>query len=196
MSHPLTHGFRNLTAFSGRDRRKLFWPHAVLVLALGFGVIAIGMPVAMAPFFAETQTFVAAHPDAATVQTGPGSYSIQIDASHPAAPQPDLGGFLAVMATGVLLMVALLAAAVARRLHDTGRTALWGLAPVVFLVLGLCGVPVLMRDFTTSETPNIGLFGLLFLNNMAYLAALGILIVLLAAPGQPWPNRFGEAPRG
>lgn len=40
------------------------------------------------------------------------------------------------------------------------------------------------------------LFGLLFLNNLCYLAALGALILLLARSGKPGENRFGPEPRG
>jgi hypothetical protein len=34
-------------------------------------------------------------------------------------------------------------------------------------------------------------FGLMFANNMIYLASLGLLIFLLTRPGQPDENRFG-----
>lgn len=39
------------------------------------------------------------------------------------------------------------------------------------------------------------LFGLLFLNNLFYLGALGVLILLLAGAGSKGDNRYGSPPQ-
>lgn len=194
MANPVLRGFRNLATFNGRDTRGQFWPYAAVVLAVVFALMAVGMTFAMGGFFAEMQQFAATHPEATTVQSGPGSYSISIDGSHPDAPTPDLGGFFVTLGVSVAAAIALLAAAVSRRLHDSGRSALWGLLPVPFLVFGIGFFPVMMSSMMTAEEPELGLFFLLFGNNMLYLAALGTLVILLSLATSPEANRHGEQP--
>lgn len=191
MANPIIRGFRGIARFSGRDTRGQFWPYAGVVMAvvfLGFGMV---MSLVMNGMFAEMQQFAVEHPEAATIQSSPGSYSISVDASHPDAPMPDLGPFFAVMASMVLTAVSLLAAAVSRRLHDSGRRAFWGLMPLPFLLGGLTIFPLVISQFAATEEPNFGLFFLLFFNNMAYMVALVSLIILLALRGTRGPNRFG-----
>lgn len=191
MSDPLTHGFRNLTRFTGRDRRGLFWPHAAIVLALTFVAMGVVMSIVMGRIFADMQAFAIAHPEAATIESSPGHYSIQVDPTHPAASMPDFGPFFATVAVSAAVAIGLLAAAVSRRLHDTGRSASWGLAPAVLLAANLATFPFVMQDFMGSETPNFTLFGLLFTGGMLYNASLLMLIVVLALPGTAGPNRHG-----
>jgi uncharacterized membrane protein YhaH (DUF805 family) len=196
MANPIIRGFRGIARFSGRDTRGQFWPYAGVVFALvflGFGMV---MSLVMNEIFAEMQQFAAEHPEAATIQSSPGSYSISIDASHPAAPMPDLGLFFGVMAAMVLTAISLLAAAVSRRLHDSGRRAFWGLMPLPFLLGGLTIFPLMISQFAATDAPNFGLFFLLFFNNLLYLVALASLIVLLALRGTRGPNRFGPEAAG
>lgn len=194
MANPVLRGFRNLTTFSGRDTRGQFWPYAAVVLVVVFIASGVGMTVAMSGFFAEMQQFAAAHPEATTVQSSPGSYSISIDAGHPEAPMPDLRDFFVTLGLSVLSAIALLAAAVSRRLHDSGRSALWGLLPVPFVLFGIGLFPVLMNSMMTGAEPDLGLFLLLFGNNMLYLAALGTLVILLSLSTAPGVKRHGEQP--
>ncbi len=191
MANPIIRGFRGIARFSGRDTRGQFWPYAGVVFALVFLGFGIVMSLVMNSMFAEMQAFAVAHPEAATVQSSPGSYSIAIDASHPEAPMPDLGPFFGVMAAMVLTAIGLLAAAVSRRLHDSGRRAFWGLMPVPFLLFGVTAFPMIISQFMASDTPNLGLFFLLFFNNLLYLIALASLVILLALRGTRGPNRFG-----
>jgi uncharacterized membrane protein YhaH (DUF805 family) len=46
-----------------------------------------------------------------------------------------------------------------------------------------------------TPRPDLGLFGLIFINNMIYMAALVILIVLLAKRTDPGVNRYGPPPQ-
>ncbi len=149
---------------------------------------------AMSGFWAETQQFAVAHPEATTITTSPGSYSIEIDGNHPNAPMPDFGLFFSVMGLTVVLMVGLLAAAVSRRLHDRNLTALLGLLPVVFMTFALIGFLILMNNLTEEDQPNFGMFIMLFLNNIFYMISLVALIVILAFPGTKGPNQFGDEP--
>jgi len=171
--------FANLLTFSGRETRAEFWPWAGVVLAIGF----LGMAIAMLPTLFEAlgrmQRFAAEHPDQATVSSGPGSYSIAIEGSHPEL-MPDLEPALLGLGIVLLLMIVLLAAAVTRRLHDTGRGGGWGLLPLPFIVIALLILPGL---FSGPEFP-IGLFSLLFANNFVYLLTLGLVIVLLSLPSR------------
>lgn len=181
---------RNLTRFSGRDPRSVFWPYAAFVFVL----MMLGSYLAIIPtFFAafsRVQSFAASHPDQAVVTTGAGSYSVEIRGEHPEFI-PDIWPFFVGMAVVMIVVILLLAAAVARRLHDRNRSALWGLLPVPFLALGLAISPILFTSFTRAAGPNLALLPVLVLNNFAYVGALIALIVMLASAGTPGPNRFG-----
>ena len=194
MANPIRHGLSGLARFSGRDTRGQFWPYAALVVALLFLILFVGMSMVIGSMVEEMQRFAAEHPEAATVHAGPGSYSIQIEAGHPDAPVPDFGAFIAVLALGVVAAVALLAAAVSRRLHDSGGSALWGMLPLPFLTFGLAALPIVTRQLAAVPEPDLGLFFLMFFNNMAYIAALGTLVVMLCLRGTQGPNRFGPVP--
>lgn len=194
MKNPVLHGFRNLTRFAGRDTRGQFWSYAAVVLVIGFALMAVAMSFALGGFFAEMEQFAAAHPEATTVQSGPGSYSISVDAGHPDAPMPDMGRMFISLGLCVLVTIALLAAAVSRRLHDSGRSALWGLLPVPFLLFGIGFFPVMMNSMMTAEEPDLSLFFMLFGNNILYLVALVTLIVLLCQSTARGANRYGEEP--
>jgi len=196
MANPVVRGFQSLTRFSGRDRRGQFWPYAGVVFALMFVLCGAVIAWSMNGIFADMQQFAAEHPEAATVHSSPGHYSIQVDGSHPEAPIPDLRIFFTTMGVMVVGIIALLAAAVSRRLHDSGRSALWGLMPVPFVLFAVTGFPIVMTQVMAAEEPNLGLFFLLVLNNMLYLIALVSLIVLLALSGTRGPNRFGPETTG
>ncbi|MFM5954331.1 MAG: DUF805 domain-containing protein [Novosphingobium sp.] len=181
---------QSLLVFSGREPRRVFWPWvaAVMVLNMATAMIAI-VPIFVTAFTAINR-FAREHPDQATVTSGPGSYSVQVHGNHPEF-MPDFGGFMMVSAIAALVTVLLLAAAVARRLHDCGRSALLGLLPVPFLTVGMVMMPVLFGQALRGGEPDMGLFLLLFGNNLAYLTMLGVLIALTAGKSTPGENRFG-----
>lgn len=191
MANPIIRGFRNVTRFSGRDKRGQFWPYAGVVFAVSFFAFGVCMALVMNAIFADMSAFAVAHPESATVQSSPGHYSIQIDGQHPEAPVPDFTLFFVGLWAMVGTVVVLLAAAVSRRLHDRNMRAYWGLLPVPFLAVASTGFPLLMHQAMQGEEPDMGLFLLLFLNNMVYLVALVTLIIMLAMRGTVGPNRFG-----
>jgi uncharacterized membrane protein YhaH (DUF805 family) len=187
-------GFRMLFRFGGRDRPGQFWPYAGMVILLAF-IAMIGMM--MPPVFdsiARMQRFAAEHPELTTVESGPGHYSMTIHGYHPEL-MPDMDGLIVRMAVIAALTIALFAGAVARRLHDRGKSALLGLLPLPFIVLGFAIMPQLFHS-VAATTPDVHLFmrlfPLLFLNNLLYLASLAYLVVQLVSAGTRGPNRFGE----
>lgn len=192
MANPILRGFSKVMQFSGRDTGSQFWPYAAIVILLVF--IATGglMSVMTNAIFQDMAAFAAEHPEAATVQSSPGHYSIQVDASHPEAPAPDFGLFLKGFPALALIAVLFLAAAVSRRLHDRNLRAYWGLMPVPFLAFSMIGFPRMMSEMMTGGDPNMTMFFALFFNNVIYVALLAVLIVLLVGASTVGPNRFGS----
>ncbi len=190
--NPILHNLVNLTNFSDRQTRGQFWPYALTILALMFVVnAAIFIPV-LTESMERMRAFAAEHPELATVQRTATSESISIRGRHPEL-MPDFG--LMIVAIGALAVAAvlLLAAAVTRRLHDRGKSGLWGLAPLVLLVSGFAIMSALFRQFGQSSV-DLTLFGVGFINNALYLASLVTLIIWLVGPGAPSENRYGAAP--
>ena len=185
---------KSLFKFSGRESKGQFWPWAGIVFALvTISALAVTGPAIMTSI-SRMQEFARAHPEQATVMSGPGYYQIRIDGVHPELA-PDLGMMIPALALVMGATVLLLAAAVARRLHDTGRTGLWGLMPLPFLLGGIGLMQGLFHDVSKGGFDG-GAFMLVLLNNMIYLASLAALIVLLALPGSPGANRFGPPAAG
>lgn len=183
---------RNFTwvaRFGGREGRSTFWPYAVACLLLFFVANAAIMLPPMGATFMRMQAYAQAHPDQARVSAGPTSYSMEID-NPPADLMADLGALTQRICVAVFVIVLLLAAAVARRLHDRGRSGLWGLMPLPFLVFSFMMMPRMMTSFG-GAAPDLRLFFLVFASNVTYLGTLGLLGVMLAGAGQPEANRFG-----
>ena len=180
---------KNLANFRGREERRQFWPWVGLVMVISMGGMASAIAPVIHDAFAKVRRFAIEHPDQVTATRGPGSYSVQVHGYHPEL-LPDLDalvGGAGVVVTGAVL---LLAAAVVRRLHDCGRRGLWGALPLPFLASGLALMP---RLFHMAD-PDLGLFALLFANNLIYIASLVLLVVLLTGRGTAGDNRFGPPP--
>lgn len=193
MRASIRHGLTGVFRFSGRTAAGQFWPYAVtLFILMVIGWVAVFMPELNAAM-GRMQRFAAEHPELATVTHGPGGTSISIEGSHPDL-MPDFRYLMSVMGVLAGLFVLLIAAAVVRRLHDSDRSALWALPPLVLIFTGLWGMRHIVGSFDDSQEPDIALFGLIFLNNLAYLASLAVLVVQLVRSSTPGPNRFGPAP--
>lgn len=106
--------------------------------------------------------------------------------------EPDFTPFFIMTVVGMGVVVLLLAAAVTRRLHDSGRRGYWGLLPLPFAASALFAFPRLV-DSMVDEF-DLTLFNFIFANNILYMIALAILVVLLVRRGTAGPNRFGEPP--
>lgn len=187
MLSSLRHNLGSLFTFSGRSSPVQFWPYAIVVIVLGMFCLVIAMASAFAETFQRMQRFAAEHPDQVTETRGPGSYSIQIHGHHPEL-MPDFTALLLPVGAVAVAILILLAAAVVRRLHDTGRTGLWALPIPLCLGVGLALMPML---FGSPAGPDMGLFGLLFANNLLYLANIALLLLFLIGSGTVGANRYG-----
>jgi uncharacterized membrane protein YhaH (DUF805 family) len=193
MVESIRYNLTNLARFSGRESRALFWPYAIAVIILGMlSMFALMVPGIMESF-GRMQRFAAAHPDQATVDSGPGHYSITIHGSHPEL-MPDMSSLSSGVGLIALIVAALLAAAVARRLHDRRMRGVWGLLPLPFLGFGLIMMPRFFESVRTGHPPDMQLFMAIFFNNFIYILMLATLVVLLVGEGTRGPNRFGEQP--
>ena len=185
----IRHNLANSAHFSGRESRAAFWPYVAFVVGImTVGMMAIMVPM-MAEIFVKMQQFAAAHPDQATVESGPGTYSITIQGNHPEL-MPNMTAIVGWFSVICMVVVCLLAAAVVRRLHDRGRSGAWGLIPLPFLATGFALMPKLF----SQSVPDMTMFVGLFFNNLIYLASLGLLIFLLAGEGEKAENRYGPSP--
>ncbi|HEX5184179.1 MAG TPA: DUF805 domain-containing protein [Allosphingosinicella sp.] len=185
----IRHNLANLLRFSGRESRALFWPYALVIVLLDFIAMWAAMIPQLADSVARSQRFVVEHPEL-VVRTGPGS--VQFKGPHPEL-MPDLAFVGHVAAAIALIGLLLLAAAVARRLHDRCLHGWWGVLPLPFLGFGLVMMPRVFTSIRIAHaTPDVRLVMTIFLNNLLYLAALAILVILLIGEGTRGPNRFGD----
>lgn len=193
MIESIKYNLGNLFNFSGRQTRASFWPYVFMIIFLGMSAwIMVFIPELMGTM-QRMQRFAAEHPELATVEQGPGHYSIQIEGYHPEL-MPNLQKLFPAMGIIVAVSVVLLAAAVSRRLHDRNMRGWIGLIPVIFLSIGLVMLPKIFDSFIAAvpdEMPDMSHFALLFLNNAIYLASLAFLVVQLCLEGTRGENRFG-----
>jgi len=182
-----------LWRFNGREGVAAFWTYAMFVIiGLLWAMMAAMMPV-MARMMAKASEIARSHPEDVTVSSGPGNFSVQIHGYHPEL-QPDFSDMTGAMMPIMVVAIILLAAAVTRRLHDGGRRGWWGLLPLPFLFAGLYLMPRISTAMMAAPNPDLTAFFALFVNNVVYLALLGLLIYFLIKPGDGLANRYGEPP--
>ncbi|MBS0478965.1 MAG: DUF805 domain-containing protein, partial [Proteobacteria bacterium] len=100
--------------------------------------------------------------------------------------------------------IVLLAAAVARRLHDSGRSGWWGAPTPILLIAGLVGMMHVFAVMSAAPASNaldgppidFASFGVMMLCNLAYLASLVLLVILCSLPSQAGDNRYGAPANG
>lgn len=185
--------FRGLVSFSGREAQRPFWIWAGIVIGCAIVVMTAMMSTVLSSTFGRIEQFAAQNPDQVTRTVSPTNYTITVHGNHPEL-MPDFSVMLLGMAAISVVSILLLAAVVVRRLHDRDRTGAWGLPPAVLLLTGIYGMSQLFEQFADPAGLQMELFFAVFLNNLAYLASLGVLIVLLAGNGTPDDNRFGPPP--
>ena len=184
----LTEHFKRLFDFGGREDRASFWPYA----AVAFIITMVAGMIIFVPMMSRSmhamQQFAAQHPDQATITSGPGQYSISVQGNHPEfMPAGSMALFLAVTFG---LAILLYAAAVVRRLHDRGKSGFWGLMPLPFIIYSSVQMPRVFASVGTGTQPDMTLFFSIFLSNLFYIITLISLILLLAGPSGPAPNRY------
>lgn len=174
MPNAIIQGFQSVAKFEGRDRRARFWPYVAVVVGLHFVVQMLGVAAIAVPLMAELQTSIE------------NEIEPQLDRLEAAGTL-----MLVLMAALGVSYLVLMAAAVTRRLHDAGRTALWGLLPFPFFAYHAV---MFWLSWTDRIWPNEWLFLSVSLSNGLGVLGTIILIILLALPGAPEPNRFGARP--
>ena len=185
----ILYNLSNLMRFAGRDTRAQFWPYAIFLFVLQSIIsMALTLPI-IAKVMIKAFQFGVQH---ATTNGGQLSAADQkAFAQINNGIYSDMGSMMTVT-TPILtaLLVILLAAAVARRLHDCGMSGYWGLMPLPFTAFSILTMPKLFAAFEI-HTFSDGWFPGLLINNLLYFAALILLIVLLARRDVAGANRFG-----
>lgn len=182
--------FRMLFDFSGREDRSSFWPYAAAVFGISTVLSMLAVVPSMFASMRSMQAYAEAHPENVTVTQGPGHYSMEV---HGGGFAPDFGPMFWMMALVFVAAVLLYAAAVVRRLHDTGRSGWWGLLPLPFIAFSMIAMPQVFASGGGGSGPDLRLFFAVFLSNMFYIVALVILVVLVAIRSTDGPNRFGDS---
>lgn len=185
----LSDNVRRVSQFSGRSAPALFWPYAICVVVIAMASIALVMIPELLRSFGKAQAFAEAHPDKVTITSSPGHYSIQIHENIPGL-MPDMTSLAYSMGVVIALAAIFLAAAVARRLHDRGKSGWWGIMPLPFALFSTFAMPGVFRSVEAGQ-PDMGAFFAVFLSNAAYLAGLVFLVVLLLGKSDPVANRYG-----
>ena len=169
MPNPILRGFGHLTQFRGRDTRSQFWPYAgvatALYLVVGWAVL---IPVTLPIIGGSTPVS-------------------EVEFSRA------ISRFMLISFLMFAGLVALLAAAVVRRLHDSGRSGLWGLLPLPFASFSCVVFQRLFVQFG-SGAPDMGLFFSAFVSNVFYMVGLVTLIVFLSLRSSETPNKYGDLP--
>lgn len=193
------HGLGNLLNFTGRDARQAFWYYVLFVyLATVVITMVVVLPMTLQAVVSGIEAGMAAarssDPEAAQIEA-------QARVLH------SMGGMMSAMmnlsiVTNVL-MLAMLAAAFVRRLHDSGLSGLWALVPGGIQVANLVLAPTLMRQMMANLTrlpvgdPMAGiqaLQGSIGAASVMGWAVIVVVVVLGLRKSTPGPNRYGEAP--
>lgn len=177
--------FKQLAKFSGRENNRSFWPYAAIIVGVVLLLFMLSFIPIMNKAIATAQQFAAEHPDQVTVSQGPGQYSLSVHG--PGAPSLFSAHDL-FLSLGLVfgLSIILLAAAIVRRLHDTGKAGWWALMPMPFIVYSTVMMPLMFDRASrpTSDDFPLGLFFSVFLSNLLYMVALVTLIILLTGKSQ------------
>lgn len=195
-------GLAGLLRFNGRTALHDFWPYGFTMGAIVYAVGAMVSYIASFDFtFRFNQLLIERqggwpYPSASEIDR---EWINQLPTEMFDLARTLMLYSLIVFAVGA----ALLAAAIIRRLHDTGRTGFWILLPLPFgayatyAIYGLFSkLPVFFEIEPQQAAVFIFLseFALAFISAMLWLAALIVLIILLCGRGTPGPNRFGPPP--
>jgi uncharacterized membrane protein YhaH (DUF805 family) len=178
-----------LASSKGREDRASFWPYAALVLGIVMVAGALMSLPMMAWLIQATPQFTPPGPGDVNFAAEAGDFSIpaQGQFAGPVLPVGFLGAYLGVT---LGLAVVLYAAAVVRRLHDRGNSGWWGAMPLPFLAYILVQVVRLFGSMDRGEPPDMTLLFTAAVANILCWATLLALVVLLAGPSDPRPNRY------
>jgi uncharacterized membrane protein YhaH (DUF805 family) len=199
MLKAIKHGLVNLLNFEGRDARQAFWYY---VLFLYIVTLAISMVVTVPMMIQGFMTGIREG-----INASRSSDPVAAQAAVQAAMRNAMSGTISTslwlgMVTG-LLMLAGLAAAFVRRLHDSNLSGLWALIPAAIQLGNLALAPTMVRQMMdnlahmTPGDPAAGfraMQGSVGAASLLGWAAIIAVVVLGVRKSSPGPNRYGEAP--
>ncbi len=195
-------GFSGLLQFNGRTALHDFWPYAITIFCVFYGLTSLGGMWIGFNVAGDVYEFARENPDAVIERRWPGGFEYRVE-GMPIDIYPYFRTILFVSLIGAAVAAVLLLAAIVRRLHDTGKSGFWSLIPVPFGAYGIFTTDQLFARFLTVETfpsdtfpiqPFIAEFMLGMISNLLWLASLIVLIIMLCGRGTPGPNRFGPQP--
>lgn len=163
--------FTRLTQFTGGEPRRRFWPYVGIVMVVFLFVAPAVVMLTFTPLFGDL------------IDTA-NNTGLDSSSTEAANDRFVLWMFVAILADAALL-IGLLAAAVARRLRDGGVPARWGLLPIPFILCSTMLFGSLFAIAWRSDALKIAVVLGAVASNMAYLASLVFLIVLLCRPTRP-----------
>lgn len=186
----IKHGLGNLFNFTGRDARQTFWFFVLFVYLITTALTMLAMIPMMANMFSAI--FAAARS---------GAPPESVNAMMPALMADMFGSILWVSMGSGIAMFVLLAASLVRRLHDSGMSGWWALAPGAIQVIGLAMLPrqlAIMQDLMKDMDPET-------LNNPATMmqmqgtgligwVAIGLVIWFGVRKSTDGPNAYGNEP--
>ena len=163
---------RKYATFSGRARRAEYWWFVAFII---LGSIVTGI--------LDGAIFGAG---GLRTATGPGSFGAQVESSGPLGLVFSLGILIPAIAAGW------------RRMHDTGRSGLYLLYPLIAMS-GIVTYASLFGLYTPSDSGPIpdfsGVLGAVLVVALIVLAFSPLLVIWwLTRPTQPGANRYGPEP--
>ena len=147
--------FRLLISFGGRENVGSFWPYAALV----FGVMTVLNMLLMIPLMAMSVGNI-------------------IDSGMP----PQVSTFVLYFGAITLLWFLLYAAAVVRRLRDTGRSPLWALLPLPFAIVSAFGLKQMFGAPLDGIPPDLTMMQVMLVSSALETVSVIVLIFLLTLP--------------
>jgi uncharacterized membrane protein YhaH (DUF805 family) len=194
----IRHGLGNLFNFEGRDARQAFWYYVLFVYLITMAIgMAVSIPMTTQAMMTGVQQGMAnaGNPDRAAA-----------DAAAQAAIASSMHGYMPIMVwTGfasAAILLAGLAAAIVRRLHDADLSGYWALLPLGLQAINIALIPTQLARLeamvAAQFTDPLAAFklydGVTGLGAVAGWIAIVIVIVLGTRKSTEGPNRFGEAP--
>lgn len=198
----LTRHLTGLVDFQGRENRQPFWLWILIVYIAQFVVMMIAMIPIMSSWFGQMMPVMQGDPH-------------RFDNDPQAMFQmmvPMMQNMMTMTVVVAIFFIAMTAAAVVRRLHDSNRSG-WWVAPyyAVQIVSPLVSAAIMPRYFSViaaasskpGTPPDLSnpafqqasqSMAMMSLVGLLGFAVMVMMIVLLVLPGTVGPNRFGDDP--
>jgi uncharacterized membrane protein YhaH (DUF805 family) len=183
---------RNLTGlldFSGRQNREPFWIWVLICYVVRTGVGMIAMIPFFGAMFGNIERMAARGPNAAPIKPE------QMFADM----QPWILGMAVVGLIASVIFIALIAAAVVRRLHDRELSGWWALPVLAINAISQISSVSMIASGKLIVKPDPAHPFAAMTQNFSLLSLLALVVVIafvvvLALPGTPGENRYGPDP--